>query len=387
MLRPLIRHASLPRVQRRTLVQDIYPTERGIRRVRRPDWNILGKRGTLQQPSSSKALEIQRRLTKGNEHPSAIIRGLDYDEDLPLDVLILLLRALDARLCDMPRHEQRKAMLEQPMAGHLLVGIWSHEKLWRNLLPVFHAQELLCDQAVAEGLDHFIVDWVSATTPPKTSGSSEERWRGPLLRALMAAHLSSATDHSADRALEVYLAFHHRREEAIQKLRHPLSQDEQRSYRSLARASTTAAQVDLSSALYGGGYAQTSGELWDSFASTVKANHKIGKWGRSYNYAYLALMHPTRVDTSPGLQFLDEFFPGSDSEKAKENMPSNAGLLDSLRKFMHTLSVRVRSSGIKSDAERVERTSQALFGKAAGFRISKYTSNHTNSRHARQESK
>lgn len=143
MLRPLARNSLLSRVQRRTFIRHTFRDGFGIQGGRQPAWVALG-RGTVQQPSSPKTLEIYRRLKEQHERPSAIIRDLYFDADLPPDVLPLLLGELDARLRAIPRSERRKAMLEQPMAAQLLRGMWRHESIWRGVTKVFSAQDMLC---------------------------------------------------------------------------------------------------------------------------------------------------------------------------------------------------------------------------------------------------
>lgn len=207
-------------------------------------------------------MEIVRRLKQRNEHPAAIIRSLDYDQCLPVDVLILLLREVDARLRLVSREERRKAMLDQPMTGHLLKGIWSHGNIWRSLLTVFEARDVLCLQAVVEGFDHYILDWASATVPPvEMAALREHGWRVALVRSLTMAHLATAPRCSADGALRMFLTFHDRREEAKRKLQQPLSADQRKALIGLVEPSPRPAMVALGKSLTGGGFENTSEEL------------------------------------------------------------------------------------------------------------------------------
>lgn len=99
--------------------------------------------------------------------------------------------------------------------------------------------------------------------------------------------------------------------------------------------------IELRKRLFGGGFSDTSGKLWDALIRTTDVIDEPDEWSRAFDHARLELTHPTRTDTSTALRFLNKFYPESDLENTKERAPASAELRASLRKLLHLLRLRL----------------------------------------------
>jgi len=112
----------------------------------------------VDEPSLS-AQEVQRRLDRGQEHPAAILRSLDGEQDVAADAVVLLLNRLHQRLARMNRQQRREAILEEPIAKHVLHILWKNDNLWRTFARDAQTPQWTVSlYAIVEGYDHYIIE-------------------------------------------------------------------------------------------------------------------------------------------------------------------------------------------------------------------------------------
>jgi len=328
-----------------------------------------GRQGLDFGQLSPAATNAKQRLVK--EHPADIFHDLARDKDTPLDVMRLCLRDYFERLKKVPRTQRRDLILGKPIGGMALQYAWDSDRWVDLVLEDYETQMLLCYFLIGEQLDDLVVQWTLVDLPPGKAATLEKRelhlWRGILLRNLIRAHLMLDSEAKADLAIEAFFKLYEDQLQAwarVTRLKRTLPESELPSVVSVSR---WPAQVELASALAGGSYSNTSTVLWERFTAYYFAGRpkvQTGMMERDYKRVGLALVHPTRPDARPAIEYLRKIFnQDSHHDFMSKLPPAGTPAYVSYQRMFNRARQSAQSAGLFEDAAWLEETALKIFGR------------------------
>ena len=323
---------------------------------------------------SPEAKKIKQQLSSKQEHPAVVLRTVLTRTDalVPLDVLLLPLRALADRLAQLAVPARKEEMRREPIAAAFLQYIWAHDTLWRKLACYAHDDMLtLCHYANAEGLDDYILDWLYIEDLPGRESIAEQHgWRSYLLRRLVQARLDNDENGSANSALEVFFEVYDQKKRARADYARLLRLRKNVQKLPISSISIFPAVIALRSALAVATISQnTEAKLYDRFMLVndelpAIGSDIIGNMGR----AMLALGHPTNANVQPALDIIEQrFLQPTPAFQDWLRMGSSTEI--SLRFFFRRTSTHLQLQKRDAEADRVAKIYRNLVGRDLGMRI------------------
>ncbi|KAK4898922.1 hypothetical protein LTR27_003653 [Elasticomyces elasticus] len=175
-------------------------------------WNRVhedrSRRTSRTEPLSPAAVAIRQRLLTGVAHPAEELAKAMDQNAASNELIHLCLEAYFRLLRGMAGRERIADIKDRCIAAGLLRYLWNRDDQWTAfVLRDAEAAHWLAYLSIPEGLFHLMLEWIKVDTPEKVVASSDGRehflWRGILLRSLIKAHFSHATD-SADEPMKIF---------------------------------------------------------------------------------------------------------------------------------------------------------------------------------------
>lgn len=215
----------------------------------------------------------------------------------------------------------------------MLKWFWSDDERWLRVLreqPVLF--DVLCYLLAAEGLEHFVSQWMHSTLPnsilERIPEGYKDAWRGILLRSVIDVKLQlGLTTRSANDAIEFYFQFLENKGRSG-----PGSP--------LQRTTATATEAALTKRLssedgdFRTHYDRTDVRLFDRLCDVIRARSNTREIDYTYAYARLRLAHPVSPDAGPAFEFLQRLGAAADTQEIEAVIPSSHASKVDLNNFM-----------------------------------------------------
>ncbi|KAK3639497.1 hypothetical protein LTR56_012468 [Elasticomyces elasticus] len=253
---------------------------------------------------------LRDRLSMKQENPTLVLKELVEQGKATTETLRLCLEEHFSRLSKHPRKARIQLIQKDGIGTLILQWLWQDNTRWVLTLDEdILLFEKLVYYLLGENMQQYVLDWIKADIPANAAHhftrKNRNRWRGALLRTLVAAHTVLECNGSANAALKVYF----RIADDILALRASKTAAG-KGCDGYAATSLWPAEVALGKALYSGKFPQTDSRLFNRFMSVVSPSNKnVSKTPMVlYNLAKLWLLHPSEPDPGPMLSMLQQYY-------------------------------------------------------------------------------
>ncbi|KAK5691814.1 hypothetical protein LTR17_025525 [Elasticomyces elasticus] len=285
------------------------------------------------------------------------------------ELIHLCLEAYFRLLRGMAGRERIADIKDRCIAAGLLRYLWNREDQWTAfVLRDAEAAHWLAYLSIPEGLFHLMLEWIKVDTPEKVVASSDGRehflWRGILLRSLIKAHFSHATD-SADEPMKIFFGVLDSVRETWQAHRssNPVVPGKVKVLPvQWLNVSSSPSAMEISKALSQGGYPRTDPRLYNRFVGYMaKYAPKSTESQREMAIVRLHLRHPTKPQANTAIGFLRKHFDNKTRDEGLAFLPPHRSGREMFRITFREASRVARNTGMQAEAAWLDQKREDLF--------------------------